>query len=81
MILAHEAQHAAGIVDERAAECHGMQQARDAALELGATKDYAARVARTAWASRYPSLPDMYQSADCRDGGELDLFPDSAAWP
>jgi hypothetical protein len=58
-----------------------MQLSRDAAIALGATKAYADRLADAAWRSRYPSLPSEYRSSACRDGGPLDLFPDSAVWP
>jgi hypothetical protein len=81
VILAHESQHAAGVFGEPEAECYGMQLSREAALELGATKAYADGVADAAWATRYPSLPALYRSVECRDGGELDLFPETSLWP
>lgn len=78
--LSHETQHLIGHPEEDVAECYGMQRVRPVARWLGATKDYAAGLARLAW-SRYPSLPEAYRSADCRNGGSLDLNPLTAVWP
>lgn len=79
-VLAHEAQHSAGILGEATAECYGLQRVRPLARMLGATKDYAAGLARLAW-SRYPNTPPDYRSPDCRNGGPLDLNPLTATWP
>ena len=79
-ILAHESQHAAGVSDEAIAECYGLQHVAEVAIDLGASSPDAAGLARTAWAA-YPLEPSDYRSADCRDGGPLDLRPDDPHWP
>lgn len=80
-VLAHEAQHAVGIESERVAECRGMQQLRQVARGLGATDAAAAEAARLYWEVIYPSALPSYQSRECRNGGRLDLRPDSDVWP
>lgn len=78
--LAHESIHAAGVADERAAECHGLQWLARTAEEIGVDRAYAERLARTYWA-HYDRLPTMYRSNECKDGGELDLDEGSAHFP
>jgi hypothetical protein len=29
----------------------------------------------------YPRLPQEYRSPECRNGGELDIHPESSVWP
>lgn len=79
--LGHEAQHVAGVKDERTAECYGQQRVRPLARLLGATKDYAAGLAVHAWRYTYTGLPTSYKSPECRNGGTLDLNPRAVAWP
>ena len=78
--LAHESVHASGVADERAAECHGLQWLARTAVEIGVDRAYAARLADTYWA-HYDRLPTMYRSAECRNGGELDLDQRSPRFP
>jgi hypothetical protein len=80
-VLAHEAQHAVGVESERVAECRGMQLARDVARALGATRNQAAEAAGLYRDVIYPSNLPSYQSPECRNGGALDLRPDSDLWP
>lgn len=80
-VLAHESQHAVGVESERVAECRGMQQARDVTRGLGATPERAAEAARLYWEVIYPSALPSYRSRACRNGGRLDLRPDSNVWP
>ncbi len=80
-VLAHESQHAVGVESERVAECRGMQQARDIAQGLGATAEEAAEAARIYWEVIYPGDLPSYQSPECRNGGRLDLRPQSDVWP
>ena len=80
-VLAHEAQHSAGILDEATAECYGLQRVRPLARTLGASRDYAAFMARVAWKQLYPLLPANYRSPECRNDGALDLNPRTNTWP
>jgi hypothetical protein len=79
--LAHEAEHARGVLRERAAECYGAQRVRPVAIRLGTDSAYAAALARTYWRHVYPLTPPAYRSPECRDGGALDLSPRSSVWP
>ena len=38
-------------------------------------------MALLAWDLGYPNLPPEYQTERCRNGGPLDLDPESNAWP
>lgn len=81
LTLGHEAQHSAGSVSEQTAECRGLQRIRPAARMLGATKDFAAILARVAWLYVYPNQGRTYVSGECRDSGPLDLNPATNIWP
>jgi hypothetical protein len=76
--LTHESVHLAGIANEIAAECFGMQLVPWATLQLGANAAYAVETGHRAWAL-YQTGP--YFHAGCRDGGQLDLAPGSPQWP
>jgi hypothetical protein len=76
--LAHEAQHAKGVVEEPKAECYGMQLADETARELGIEPRYADTLPATYWA-HYP-LDEVYASKECRNGGEFDLIV-GGPWP
>lgn len=79
-VLAHEAQHLRGITDEAAAECYGIESTAFTARALGATEQQADALAEFAWLSlRY--MPQSYVSPECHPGGELDLHPETTAWP
>ncbi len=78
--LAHEAFHAGGVINEAAAECYGMQRLSKTALELGVPAGYADGLARVAWET-YDLLTRAYRSPECRNGGRLDLDPNSSTWP
>lgn len=78
--LAHEAQHAKGVIEEDEAECYGMQSLRAAAVSLGADAGYANELAEAYWSS-YPEHPPEYRSDECHDGGTLDLHPETNRWP
>lgn len=79
--LAHEAEHSAGRFNEAVAECYAMQKVRRAARALGATPRLAAELARTYWCELYPFELKVYRTPRCRDGGPLDLRPESSVWP
>jgi hypothetical protein len=81
-MLDHEAQHVRGVRDEAIAECNGMQAIDTAARALGRTGEEGRYLASLYWKSSYPKLEDpAYHSAECRDGGRLDLHPQSDVWP
>lgn len=81
-VLAHETMHTIGIEDEHVAECYGMQLAGRTSAALGTSPAYGRALGRLLWSSYDgPTLPSRYRSGACRDGGELDLEPESASWP
>ena len=79
--LAHEAFHLAGVRDEAAAECYGVQSVGFVAQELGAVPAQGRLVALWAVRTSARTHPAEYHSAECRPGGALDLRPGSPAWP
>ena len=80
-VLAHESSHLAGIRDEAAADCYGLQRTAFVAESLGADPAKAQRLAHLALAERAITAPADYRSSECHDGGALDLDPASSAWP
>jgi hypothetical protein len=80
-VLAHESSHLAGVRDEAAADCYGLQRTAFVAESLGADPAEAERLARLALDERAITAPADYRSSDCHDGGALDLDPDSTVWP
>jgi hypothetical protein len=79
--LAHESAHLAGNESEAVAECDALQTTAYVAEQLGASPAEAEGSARVVAFQIYPQMPDEYQSSDCRDGGSMDLHPDSPIWP
>jgi hypothetical protein len=79
-VLAHEAMHMAGLVDEATAECAAVQRDARAARLLGASAADAAALAAAYWRTVYPSMPPGYRSAACRPGGTLDERLPDAPW-
>lgn len=80
-LLAHEAWHLRGVVDEARTECYALQSTALVAERLGAAPEQAAAVAAWSYARVYPGLPARYRTGLCRDGGPLDLRPGSPAFP
>ncbi len=78
--LAHESMHRRGFRSEAVTECYAVQLTYKTATALGANQTYASLVARQAWA-HYPAHPAEYLSAECRNGGKLDLSPQRSTWP
>jgi len=78
--LVHESRHAAGVADEPTAECEAIQLLPKAAQVARVEPAYARELARLAWES-YPTLPAEYHSAECRNGGKLDLTPGDGRFP
>jgi hypothetical protein len=79
--LAHEAWHLAGELNEARTQCFGMQSTAEVAERLGAEPAHARALAAYLYAHVYPRLPSDYRTGHCRDGGPLDLRPESAVWP
>jgi hypothetical protein len=79
-VLAHEAMHMAGLVQEHAAECAAVQRDARAARLLGASPDDARALAVAYWRTVYPAMPDGYRSTACRPGGTLDEHLPDAPW-
>lgn len=87
--LVHEAVHVHGYVlsvygdeAETYAECYGLQEEAWAARQLGASDADARALAAASWADYAPRYARTnYFSADCRDGGRLDLRPGSSVFP
>lgn len=81
VVLAHEAEHVIGTVEETVTECRAMQRLRQTARLFGASRAYAASLAETFWEDVYPYNLPAYKTSACRDGGPLDLRPGSSVWP
>jgi hypothetical protein len=80
-LLAHESMHVRGVENEATAECYGMQAIPRTASLLGLGGDEGRRLADFYWSGWYPRMDPEYRSEECRDGGELDLRPESGIWP
>lgn len=80
--LTHEAIHSYGIEDESLAQCFGMQFVAPVATSLGTNARYARQLAAILWFKDWPTWAGTeYYTAECYDGGPLDLRPASALWP
>jgi hypothetical protein len=83
--VAHESYHLLGYRNEATTECYGLQSLWYSAVRLGATpavgEALASLYAMSMYAGRRTSKHPEYWSAECRDGGKLDLRPKSHAWP
>lgn len=79
--LAHESWHLAGHVDEATTECYALQRIAFVATALGAAPEQGHALARAAFTVLYPHMPAEYRSGECRDGGTLDLTPESSLFP
>lgn len=79
-VLAHEAEHAHGYSNEAQTECYAIQEIPVVARALGASPGAGRYYARAVW-KRYDKEAQGYSTPLCRDGGVLDLHPDSSVWP
>jgi hypothetical protein len=80
LTLAHEAYHTAGVTGEAQANCYAIQALAWTAATLGADPLEGERVAQ-ALAALEPYQRRDYATARCRAGTELDLHPETAAFP
>jgi hypothetical protein len=80
-VFTHEGWHLRGYANEAAAECYALQTTAITAQRLGATAEQGRALARWNLRHTYPRLPPQYRAHACRDGGPLDLRPDTTEWP
>jgi hypothetical protein len=83
-VLAHEAWHLRGVSDEGITECYALQSGVDLGQRFGLSSDAARRMMRGQLVEnelRGRSSPAYRVPAECRDGGRLDLDPDSTRFP
>ncbi len=82
-VLAHESWHLAGVREEGRTECYALQSGVELGQRLGLDEDTARRMMRQQLVenARRGAASEYRVSADCRDGGELDLNPNSSAFP
>jgi Immunity protein Imm1 len=84
VVLAHEAWHLHGERDEGRTECFALQSAVGLGQRLGLTEETARRMMRQQLVEnqlRARGSLEYLVPAACRDGGELDLHPNTTAFP
>jgi hypothetical protein len=82
--VSHESYHLLGYRNEARVECYGMQSIWFVASKLGASLAESQALGSFYAKQMYPlrrTRTPAYWSADCRDGGKLDLRPSLARWP
>jgi hypothetical protein len=83
-VLAHEAWHLRGVRDEGTTECYALQSGVELGARLGLSYDTAQRMMRQQLAEnrgRTLSTLEYLVPPECRDGGPLDLDPESGGFP
>ncbi len=80
LILAHEAYHTAGVMDEAATNCYAIQAMTWTAMQLGAPQNEAELIAR-AMEALEPRQDGGYATTECRAGLALDLHPGTTDFP
>jgi hypothetical protein len=80
-VLAHEAWHLRGVIDEGETECRSLQTMAWTAQQLGATAGQGRAMARAQFEGAYHDMPSHYRHPGCADGGPLDLRPDDPVFP
>ena len=83
-VLAHEAWHLRGVRDEGLTECYALQSGVELGKRLGLSEETARQMMRqqlTENAGRGLGSVQYRVPAECRDGGRLDLDPDSSRFP
>ena len=82
--VSHESYHLLGYHNEAQVECYGMQSIWFVASKLGAPLDLSQALAKVYATEMYPLRrveTPTYWSAQCRDGGKLDLRASLTRWP
>jgi hypothetical protein len=83
-VLAHEAWHLRGVADEGTTECYALQSGVDLGRRLGLSEDTARQMMRQQLvenALRGAGSSEYVVSAECRDGGRLDLDRGDSRFP
>jgi hypothetical protein len=83
-VLAHEAWHLRGERDEGVTNCYAFQSGVELGQRLGLSRGTAARMMRQQLAEnaiQARSAPEYLVPSNCRDGGRLDLNPESRSFP
>jgi hypothetical protein len=82
-VLAHEAWHLRGIRDEGTTECYALQSGVELGRRFGLDDDTARRMMRQQLVENAGrgAASEYVVGPDCRDGGPLDLDPQSSAFP
>ena len=83
-VLAHEAWHLRGERDEGVANCYAFQSGVELGRRLGLSEDTAARMMRQQLvdnATFARAAPEYLVPGECRNGGRLDLRPESDRFP
>ena len=82
-VLAHEAWHLAGVRNEGTTECYALQSGVELGRRLGLDDDTARQMMRQQLVENAGrgAASEYVVGPDCRDGGELDLRPQSSAFP
>jgi hypothetical protein len=79
--LAHESFHLRGYGDEGVAECYALQNTAFVAERLGVPIAQARQLQAWVYKRGYPNEPEDYHSAQCYDGGPLDLRRNTNEFP
>jgi hypothetical protein len=83
-VLAHESWHLRGVSDEGTTECYALQSGAELGRRLGLSDSSARRLMRQQLVENARlgrTNPAYLVPADCRDGGRLDLDPNSERFP
>jgi hypothetical protein len=79
--LAHESFHLRGFQDEGVTECYALQNTAFVAERLGVPEQQAQDLQAWLYKRGYTNEPTEYQSAQCYDGGPLDVRPQQTQFP
>ena len=83
-VLGHETWHLRGVRDEGTTECYGLQSGVELGRRLGLSEDRARQLMRQQLAEnagRSGTTAEYLVPPECRDGGSLDLNPNSTRFP